>query len=103
MDIKDCIKTIIENEIQKGQLFDSHMIILRLIQGGDTGSYSNAYLEGYRTLFSNPGTTELYHAKIGKMIGTFEPTLIEKIGQNGQSWSKNIHDKFSSCTAWRKK
>jgi hypothetical protein len=86
--MKNAIREII-SEIPTGVIFDTHSIIIRLVQ-----SYSDIYLSNF-----NSGTTETYHGRIGQNIASFEGEIIER---QGTSWSKNIRDNFSPCTCWVK-
>lgn len=88
--MKNTIQTIIQNEIPKGYIFDSHSIIDYIVQ-----YCSDKYLDSYKQGW----TTELYHGYIGKTIASFEGNLIERIGD---SWSLNIHKKFSENVCWKK-
>ena len=84
------IKRIIDG-IPIGLIFDAHTVIQILLQ-----KYSNVY-----TANSKFATTEKYHSEISKIIDSFaEDGLIEHIGE---SWSKNVHDKFSKCVCWKRK
>jgi len=87
------METII-NEILKdipnGAIFDSHTIIEIIIK-----NYSDEYLQNYKH-----SSTELYHSYIAQLIAKYETSILERIGQ---SWSKNLHEKYSICTCWKKK
>jgi len=87
------METIIDEilkDIPKEAIFDSHTIIEIII-----GNYSDDYLQNYKH-----SSTELYHGYIAQLIAKYETSIIERIGQ---SWSKNLHGKFSICTCWKKK
>jgi len=88
--MKNTIQTIIEKEIPKGCIFDAHSIIEYLIQ-----NHSDIYLSTYK----NGWTTEYYHSEISKLIVEFENVIITRIGE---SWSINLHKKFSKNTCWAK-
>ncbi|MCR4422615.1 MAG: hypothetical protein GYA61_08305 [Spirochaetales bacterium] len=86
--MEEVIKSIIES-IPSGYVFDTHAIIEYLLQNN-----SDIYLSSY-----NGNSTELYHGDIGRLIAEFENTIIERVGD---SWSLNIHKRFSKCACWRK-
>jgi len=91
--MKENFEPIIESIIERipnGMIFDTHTIIEYLLQND-----SDVYLQNY-----NGKTTELYHADIGKTVsGIAKKGLIQPIGD---SWSLNIHKKFSECYCWKK-
>lgn len=88
--MKNTIETIIQEQIPKGFIFDAHSIIEYLIQ-----NQSDIYLSSYK----NGWTTDYYHSKISKEIAHFEDTILKRAGQ---SWSLNIHKKFSPNVCWTK-
>ena len=88
--MKNTIHTIIEEQIPKGYIFDAHSIIQYLIQ-----NQSDIYLSSYKKGW----TTDYYHSIISKEIAHFEDTILERVGQ---SWSINIHKKFSPNVCWSK-
>jgi len=87
--LKEAIRKVIE-PIGKGYFFDSHTVILLLLQ-----NCHDEYLSG----FGNHSTTELYHAAISTMVKS-NSDLAEDIGE---SFSKNVLDNFSECHLWRRK
>lgn len=89
--MRNIIRGYIKN-IPKGSIFDSHAIIFKLIQ-----SNSNEYLTNF-----TGNTTAIYHGTIGQIIAEFENDPNDRIKRIGNSWSKNIRDKFSKCTCWEK-
>ena len=87
--MKERIKSIIGG-IPSGLLFDTHMIIEYLLQND-----SDAYLKN-----CNGKTTISYHGYIGQIINDIAGEgLVKRIGD---SWSLNIHKKFSKCACWEK-
>ena len=88
--MKNTIQTIIEKEIPKECIFDAHSIIEYLIQ-----NHSDIYLSTYK----NGWRTEFYHSEISKLIAEFENVIITR---TGESWSINLHKKFSKNTCWIK-
>lgn len=88
--MKSIIQTIIQRDIPKGSIFDAHTIIEFLIQ-----NHSDIYLSTHQ----NNWTTEFYHSEISKTIATFEGSIIKR---QGESWSRNIHNKFSQNVCWIK-
>lgn len=87
--MENTVKSIIDG-IPVGLIFDTHMIIDNLIK-----DYSDIYLKSF-----SGDSTQTYHGKIGQTIDKFTANkLIEKIGE---SWSKNIHGRYSKCTCWIK-
>lgn len=89
MKIEEVVQQIITKEIPSGKVFDSHTVINILIE-----KYSDIYLRSFCR-----DSTELYHGYIGQCISQFNNTLVD---QRGESWSKNIHGEYSSCTYWLK-
>lgn len=83
--IDEILKTVPNNAV-----FDSHTIIEIIIN-----NYSDFYLQCY-----NHSSTELYHSYIAQLIAKYELSMLERIGQ---SWSRNLHGKYSICTCWKKK
>ena len=89
-ELKDAIREIIEQRIKQGYYFDSHTVILLLLQ-----NHHDTYLLG----FEGHKTTELYHSEISKMIKQ-NSDLVEDIGE---AFSKNVLDNFNECHLWRRK
>ena len=89
--MKDVIQSIIKEQVSKGCIFDAHSIIEYLIQ-----NQSDIYLSSYK----NGWTTEFYHSYISKEIDSFEGTIIKRTEQ--QSWSLNIHKRFTVNVCWIK-
>ncbi len=83
------VKKIIE-EVKPGFFFDAHFVISRLIE-----TDSDNYLKEF-----TGGGTHSYHGKLAQAIKSFEGVLVEQ--QEGQSWSKNIHDNYSECSLWKR-
>lgn len=88
--MKNTIATII-NKIPRGSIFDAHTIINYLIQ-----KYTEIYLSSYNLATS----LSIHHGNIAREVAKFEKSTIVK---NGNSWSMNIHKKYSKCKCWRKK
>jgi len=87
--MKEIIETIIE-DIPPGMVFDTHTIIEYLLQ-----NYSDEYLQN-----CNGRTTLSYHGYIGQVIdGITKEGLVKRVGD---SWSLNIHKRFSECACWQK-
>jgi len=87
------METIIDEilrDIPNGAIFDSHTIIEIIIS-----NYSDDYLRYYKH-----SSTELYHGYIAQLVAKHEISILER---TGQSWSKNLHGKYSICTSWKKK
>jgi len=92
--MQDALREII-SEIPCGCVFDSHYVISTLIQ-----KHSDAYLNFADGLVSSESKTLSMHGKIGQEIAKFQGELIDKLPD--ESWSLNIHQNASKCTAWRK-
>jgi len=88
--MKNTIQNIIKSEIPKKCVFDAHTIIEYMLQ-----NHSDIYLSSYQ----NNWKTDYYHSEISKIIATFEGDIIER---QGESWSINIHKKFSPNVCWIK-
>jgi hypothetical protein len=88
--MRTIIQSIIQHEIPKKCVFDAHSIIEYLIQ-----YHSDIYLSTHQDNW----TTEFYHSEISKTIATFEGSIIKR---QGESWSLNIHNKFSQNVCWIK-
>ncbi len=89
--MKNTIRSIIK-KIPRNVIFDSHTIIFRLRQ-----DFSDVYLNNY-----NKKGTKLYHGELGQIIAEFQKDPTDKIELCGKSWSKNVLDKYSTCTCWKK-
>ena len=87
-ELKEAIREVIE-QIKQGYYFDTHTVILMLLQ-----KYHDEYLSG----FGSHKTTELYHAAISNMVKS-NSDLVEDIGE---AFSKNVHDNFNECHLWRR-
>ncbi|WP_417200558.1 hypothetical protein [Bizionia sp.] len=88
--MENAIQNIIKTKIPKGCIFDAHTIIEHLIQND-----SDIYLSTYQ----NNWTTKYYHSEISKKITSLEEILIKR---QGDSWSQNIHNKFTQNVCWMK-
>ncbi|MFP3043236.1 hypothetical protein LQZ19_15580 [Treponema primitia] len=87
--LDNLIREII-NSIPGKHIFDTHMVIQKLIQ-----KYTNDYLVNAQPF----STIESYHGHIGKSIVKYQNILVEDLGV---AYSKNIKDDFSECECWRK-
>ena len=76
--------------IPSGLFFDVHTIVEKLLQEHDDVYLSNV---GHYT------SAAQYHSRISAIIG-HDTDIVEKAGN---SYSKNIHDKFSECHLFRRK
>ncbi|MDR0513473.1 MAG: hypothetical protein LBG93_10335 [Treponema sp.] len=70
--------------------FDVHTVVEKLLQEHD---------EIYLANIGHYGSAAQYHAKISSVIAQ-NADLADQIGN---SYSKNIHDKFSECHLFRRK
>jgi len=89
MELEKAVREIISG-IPAGVYFDVHTIVERLLQEHD---------EAYLMSVGNYTSAAQYHSKISAIIA-HELDLVEKAGD---SYSKNIHDKFSECHLFRRK
>ena len=89
MDLEKVIREIISG-IPTDAFFDVHTIVEKLLQEHD---------EVYLMSVGNYTSAAQYHSKISSIIA-HEIDLVEKVGD---SYSKNIHDKFSECHLFRRK
>lgn len=88
--MKEIVKKIIKEEIPNGSIFDSHSIISWMMQNQS---------DNYLTKKADQDTAS-HNGSIAMAIASLENEgLIRKIGD---SWSKNIHDNFSTCKCWEK-
>ena len=88
MDLEKAIREIISG-IPSGVYFDVHTITQKLLQEHDDVYLSNV---GHYT------SAAQYHSKISSIIAN-ETNVVEKVGN---SYSKNIHDKFSECHLFKR-
>ena len=89
MELEKAIREIIGG-IPAGAHFDVHTVVEKLLQEHD---------ETYLMSVGNYTSAAQYHSKISTIIA-HEVDLVEKVGD---SYSKNIHDKFSECHLFRRK
>ncbi|MCL2232293.1 MAG: OmpA family protein [Treponema sp.] len=89
MELEKAIREIIGG-IPAGAHFDVHTVVEKLLQEHD---------ETYLMSVGNYTSAAQYHSKISAIIA-HEVELVEKVGD---SYSKNIHDKFSECHLFRRK
>ena len=81
--LETCVRNIVRDEVPFNHLFDSHMVIQRMLQ-----QYPDEYISNVGTY-----TTILqYHGRIAQEIGKLEGTLIERMGR---SYSQNTKNNFS--------
>ena len=92
--MRQAIENILET-IPQGHVFDSHLIIGRLLK-----EYSDVYLAFAGTIQTDSDRTLAVHGQIGNKIKTFEGTSLRRLNQ--LSWSENIHGRASSCACWEK-
>jgi hypothetical protein len=88
-ELKDAIRKIIKS-IKRGYYFDSHTVILMLLQ-----KHHDTYLLGSK----RHKTTDLYHSAISRMVKG-NKDLVED--SKGESFSKNVHDNFNECHLWKR-
>ncbi|MCL1818474.1 MAG: hypothetical protein FWG35_06045 [Spirochaetaceae bacterium] len=88
MDLEKAIRHIVSG-IPVGTFFDVHTVTQKLLQDHDdvylanTGNYTSA---------------AQYHSKISTIIAQ----ETDKVEKAGNSFSKNIHDKFSECHLFKR-
>ncbi len=90
--MKELLQDIITQHVPQGCIFDAHSIIEYLIQ-----NHSDVYLSSFKN-----GTTESYHSVISKNIDSFDGIIIDRMRDN-ESWSSNIHNKFTKNACWIKR
>ena len=88
MDLEKAIREIISG-IPVDVYFDVHTITQRLLQKHD---------DVYLVNIGHYSSAAQYHSKISSIISQ-ETDMVEKIGN---SYSKNIHDKFSECHLFKR-
>lgn len=89
MEMEKVVKEIISS-IPSNAFFDVHTIVEKLLQEHD---------DVYLTSIGHYTTAAHYHSKISAIIAE-NTDLVEKAGN---SYSKNIHDKFSECHLFKRK
>ena len=91
MAMQEAVRAIVE-QIQPGEIFDSHLVIDLLIR-----DFSDDYL-----LFASesPGdqVTLRTHQRIGRVIASLGRELVERQGR--QSRSLTIHNTLGECALW---
>ena len=87
--LEKAVRKIIST-IEPGYYFDTHTVILLLLQMNH-----DAYLLGA----ASHASTKPYHGAIGKIIKQNDD-LVEDAGK---SYSKNVLDNFSECHLWLRK
>jgi len=105
--MQNAIKEIIE-EIPKGEIFDSHYVINKLIS-----DYSDVYLLFASELINSQKTTKklditaYVHSQISKKIGTKRlsglVTRVKLDGKKTEFRSGNIRGNATECAGWRRK
>ena len=88
MDLEKAVRDIITG-IPSDAYFDVHTVIQKLLQEHDDVYLMNV---GHYT------SAAQYHSKISGIIA--ETGIVDKAGN---SFSKNIHDKFSECHLFKRK
>ena len=88
MDLENAIRNIISG-IPAGAFFDVHTVTQKLLQDHD---------DVYLANIGNYTSAAQYHSKISAIIAQ-ETGSVEKAGD---SYSKNIHDKFSECHLFKR-
>jgi len=89
MDLEKAIREMIFS-IPLGMYFDVHTVVEKLLQEHD---------DVYLTNVGHYTSAAQYHSKISSLIA-HDTDIVEKAGN---SYSKNIHDKFSECHLFRRK
>lgn len=81
--------------IPSGHIFDSHFIIEQLIK-----NHSDVYINFIAKFSNTPITTITAHGNIGQEIAKLNGVVINQL--DSKSYSNNIHNKPSPCTAWQR-
>jgi len=89
MDLEKAVREIISC-VPSDAFFDVHTVVEKLLQEHDDVYLMNI---GHYT------SAAQYHSKISSIIAQ-ETDIAEKVGD---SFSKNIHDKFSECHLFKRK
>lgn len=92
------MQTIIEtivSDIKRGNMFDSHYIIDKVIR-----DYSDQYLSFASTHLATGKITEYAHSELAKLISSLEGRLVEQ--QQSKSISYNIRGNASECALWKR-
>jgi len=89
MELEKIVRDII-TDIPTNAFFDVHTIVEKLLQEHD---------ETYLMNIGNYTNASQYHSKISAIIAQ-NSDIAEKAGD---SYSKNIHDKFSECHLFKRK
>ena len=79
----------IVGRIPTGTFFDVHTVIQKLLREHD---------DVYLMNIGNYTSASQYHSKISSIIGQ-DTYIVERVGN---SFSKNVHDKFSQCHLFRR-
>jgi len=89
MDLEKAVREIISG-VPSDAFFDVHTVVEKLLQVHD---------DVYLMNIGNYTSAAQYHSKISSIIAQ-ETDIAEKAGD---SFSKNIHDKFSECHLFKRK
>jgi len=89
MDLEKAVREIISG-VPSDAFFDVHTVVEKLLQEHDDVYLMNI---GHYT------SAAQYHSKISAIIA-HETDIAERVGD---SFSKNIHDKFSECHLFKRK
>ncbi len=92
--MRQIIETIIMG-IKRGNMFDSHYVIDKVIR-----DFSDDYLRFAAANIASGKVTEYAHSELAKIISSFERTLVEQ--QASKSISFNIRGNSSECSLWRR-
>ena len=88
MNLEKTIREIISG-IPSGTFFDLHTVVLKMLKEHDEVYLSNT---GGHTSIAQ------YHSKISSIVGQ----ITDLVEIAGNSYSKNIHDKFSECHLFKR-
>ena len=88
MNLETAIRKTI-GTMPSGAYFDVHTVIQKLLQEHD---------DVYLMKVGHYTSAAQYHSKISAIIGQ-DSDIVEKVGN---SYSKNIHDKFSECHLFKR-
>ncbi|HUW56370.1 MAG TPA: hypothetical protein VMZ92_07015 [Planctomycetota bacterium] len=91
MAMQEAVRAIVE-QIQPGEMFDSHLVIDLLIR-----DFSDDYLR-FASECPSDRLTLTTHQRIGQVIASLEGELVER--QNRQSRSLTIHNTLGKCALW---
>ena len=95
--IVNAIRSIIEDIIPEGKIFDSHFVIDQLIK-----KHSDEYLIFASSIDASQNKTRLMNGKIAQKIEK-QDNLVEKVGDTGDFWSVNMKGNATECSGWKKR